>query len=631
MASSEIKDHFRERRIFQARAILAGFVVLLLAGILVGRYAYLQIAEHEVYQTLSDRNRMQLQSVVPTRGLIKDRQGRLLAENQPTFTLNIVRERVEDLPATLEALREVIAIDDEDLQSFQERLKQRRRPYESVPLRAKLTEEEIARFSVERFRFPGVEVEADLVRHYPYGELLSHVVGYVGRISERELQMVDGPNYQGTQYFGKLGVERHYEDALHGRTGFQTVEVDARGRVLRVLEKIAPVPGEDLTLYLDVDLQRTAAEALGERRGAVVVIEVATGGILALVSTPGFDPNLFVTGIDAASYKALNESPDIPLFNRALRGQYPPGSTIKQFVALAGLDTGVITTTTQVWDPGFYQIKNEGRRYRDWKRQGHGWMNVHDAIVQSCDVFFYDMGIKAGVDVLHDYLARFGLGRVVAYDIDEAKAGVLPSRDWKRATRKEPWYPGDSINMSIGQGYMLTTPLQLATATLVFARRGDWILPRLLRQKNGAPIEEPEAPEDIVVRYPSAWDELFRSMEDVMHSKKGTARTSGADAAYRIAGKTGTAQVVGIPQGERYDASKLNERHWDHGLFVGFAPAEAPEIALAVIVENGGGGSTAAAPVARKVFDAWLAPEAVPVPAEPGVTPTEEEGTHARE
>jgi penicillin-binding protein 2 len=609
MVSKELKDHRREKRIFVARSVLAAVIVGLLAAVLLARYHYLQIQQYDVFQTLSDKNRMQLQSVVPTRGLIFDRHGRLLAENQPTFALTIVKERVADLPGMIEELKHVVTLDDEALESFYKRLKQRRRPYESVPLKVKLTEDEIARISVDRHRFPGVEVEADLIRHYPYSDLLAHLVGYVGRISEKELQQVDEANYSGTQYYGKLGVERHYENLLHGTTGFQTVEVDARGRALRVLDRRAPIPGKNLTLSLDVDLQAVATAALGQFRGAVVVIEVETGGVLALVSTPSFNPNLFVTGIDSASYAAYRNSLDIPLFNRALRGQYPPGSTIKPFVALAGLNSGTISASTRVWDPGFYQLKTDSRKYRDWKRIGHGWMNLHDSLMESCDIFFYDLAFKAGVDTLEDYLARFGYGQLIALDIDDAKTGVLPSREWKKKNRKQPWFPGDSLNMGIGQGFMLTTPLQLAVGTMVLARKGDWIMPRLVQGEGDPELPVTPTPPRVELENEDYWDLVFSGMEAVMHARKGTARTSAIGAPYRIAGKTGTAQVVGIAQGELYDESKLAERHRDHGLFVGFAPADKPQIALAVVVENGGGGSKAAAPVARKIFDAWLVPE----------------------
>ncbi|AZZ90533.1 penicillin-binding protein 2 [Hahella sp. KA22] len=606
MASRELKDHFREQRIFFQRAIWAALGVIALSLALFARYYYLQINQHEVYKTLSDRNRMQLQSITPTRGLIYDRNGVLLADNQPTFSLTLVKERTKDVDATIAELQDILEITDDDVESFRKRMGQRRRPYESVTLKSRLTEEEIARIAVNRHRLAGVEVEAELIRYYPLSDTLAHVLGYVGRISERELKQVDPANYSGTQYYGKLGVERHYESLLHGSVGYQTVETDARGRVLRVLDRVAPTPGADISLYLDVNLQRAAIEALDGRRGAVVAIEPSTGGILALVSTPSFDPNLFVTGIDSATYKALQDSPDIPLFNRALRGQYPPGSTIKPFLGLAGLDTETINVNSRVWDPGWYQLKNDDRKYRDWKRSGHGWVDLNASIEQSCDVFFYDMAFKMGVDNMYAYMAQFGFGEQMVYDIDEAQDGILPSREWKRAARRLPWFPGDSLNMGIGQGFMLSTPMQLATATAVLANRGKWVRPRLIKTINESEVADIESPPDVTLKQEWYWNYVIKAMEGVMHGRHGTARSSGKDSTYKMAGKTGTAQVIGIKQNAVYDAEAIAERHRDHALFVGFAPVDNPKIAVAVLVENGGGGSGAAAPVARKMFDAHL-------------------------
>ncbi len=606
MASREFKDHYREQRIYAGRTIAAVLVIFVMLGVLAARYYYLQVIEHEVFNTLSDRNRMQLLPISPTRGLIYDRNGLLLADNQPTFSLTIVKERVPDMPQTLEKLSEYIEFTDEELESFNKRLSQRRRPYESVALKSRLKEEEIARIAVNRYALPGVEVEADLIRYYPQGDDFAHMLGYVGRISEQELKSVDPANYTGTQFYGKLGVEGHYETLLHGTAGFQTVETDVRGRVLRVLEKEPPTPGADISLHIDSQLQKVAVEALGDRKGAVVAIDPVTGGILALVSKPSFDPNLFVTGIDSASYRALQSSPDIPLFNRALRGQYPPGSTIKPFIGLAGLDTEKVNTGTTVWDPGYYQLKSDKRKYRDWKRQGHGWVTLHDAIEQSCDVFFYDLGFRMGVDPMHDYMARFGFGQLMAHDIDNAQEGILPSREWKRGMKGLPWFPGDSINMSIGQGFMLTTPLQLATGATVLANRGHWVIPRLIKTINEVEMTDIESPPDVLLKQDWYWDYVIQGMEAVMHGSHGTARKSAKGAPYHMAGKTGTAQVIGIKQGERYDADAIEAKYRDHGLFIGFAPVNSPKIALAVVVENGGGGSSAAAPVARQLFDAYL-------------------------
>ena len=610
-----LKDPIKEKRIFTFRAILAMFFIIVLAVVLVSRVYYLQVVDYDHYTTLSDKNRMQLQSVAPTRGLIYDRNGVLLADNQPVFSVSIVKERVESLDQTIAQIGSIIELNEEQIKNFDKRLKNRRKPYEPVPLKSKLTEEEIAKLSVQRHLLPGVEVEAELVRHYPHGEMMAHMLGYVGRINIKELKRVDATNYSATNYIGKLGIEKFYEDVLHGRVGHQTVETNARGRVLRVLDQQPSVPGRDITLSIDVRLQQVAIDAMQGQRGAVVAIEPSTGGILALVSTPSFDPNLFVTGIDHKSYAALRDSLDIPLFNRALKGQYPPGSTIKPIIGLAGLDTATVNRQTKIRDPGWYQLKNDKRFYRDWKKYGHGIVDLYDSIVQSCDTFFYSMAFKLGVDQMELYLDKFGIGSRTAVDIDEDRKGILPSRAWKRGTKGLPWFPGDSLNMGIGQGFMLATPLQLATATAVLANRGRWHRPHLaLKISEGTnPDEQIEIPRmhendppDVMLNNPDDWDYILGSMEDVMHGKKGTARGSARNAPYRMAGKTGTAQVVGIKQGEEYDAEALAERHRDHALFVGFAPVTAPRIAVAVIVENGGGGSRAAAPVARKVFDAWV-------------------------
>lgn len=610
-----LKDPIREKNIFTFRAVMAMFFILIMATGLLTRIYYLQVVDFEHYTTLSDKNRMQLQSVVPTRGLIYDRNGILLADNQPVFSVSVVKERSPDIEQTIEQIGSIIELTEEQIKRFKKRLGSRRKPYEPVPLKSKLTEEEIARLSVKKHVLPGVEVEAELVRNYPLGESMAHMLGYVGRINIKELKEVDPTNYSGTNYIGKLGVEKFYENVLHGKVGRQTVETNARGRVLRVLDQVPSTPGRDIKLNIDARLQQVAIDAMAGRRGAVVAIEPATGGILALVSTPSFDPNLFVTGIDHKSYSALRDSLDIPLFNRALKGQYPPGSTIKPIIGLAGLDTGVITRQTKIRDPGWYQLKNDERFYRDWKRYGHGTVDLLDSITQSCDTFFYGLAFKLGVDEMESYLDRFGLGSRTAVDISEDRKGLLPGRAWKRGAKGLAWYPGDSLNMGIGQGFMLTTPLQLATATAVLANRGGWHRPRLAQiiypGVNADDIVEiptmhDDKPKDVIINNPDDWDYIVGAMKAVMHGKKGTARGSARKATYKMAGKTGTAQVVGIKQGEEYDAEALAERHRDHALFVGFAPVNSPKIAVAVIVENGGGGSTAAAPVARKLFDAWV-------------------------
>ncbi|ERP94394.1 penicillin-binding protein 2 [Marinobacter sp. ES-1] len=610
MAWGEFKDTVAERRLFQRRAMVMLVLVMLALGGLLARMYQLQIVEHEIYTTLSDKNRVQVQSVPPPRGLVYDRNNLLLAENRPVFSLTLVPERVGSMDETLARLTEILSISDEDIERFQRRLNEPRRPFQEIPLSYDLNEEEIARMAVHRHRFPGVEVKAELVRYYPHSELTAHALGYVGRINRNELQRIDPVNYAGTNYIGKSGVERFYEKVLHGKVGYQHVETNARGRILRVLERENPVPGEDLQLHLDLRLQRKAHELLEGRRGAIIAIEPATGGILALASVPGFDANKFVTGISVKDYRDLSESIDKPLFNRALRGQYPPGSTIKPMMAVAALDSGVTTRERTIWDPGYFQLKESGRRYRDWKRTGHGWVDLMDSVAESCDVYFYQIGVEMGVDVMYDYLSRFGFGEDATLDVAGALNGLLPSRDWKRAVRSEPWYPGDSVNMSIGQGFFLATPLQLATATALIANRGEWVEPRLLKDIRGdRPVEEflpASTHKPLDLKNPDDWEYVVDTMEEVMHGTKGTARGAAAGASYRMAGKTGTAQVFSLGEDEEYDAEEIRERLRDHALFVGFAPTDDPKIAVAIIVENGGGGSSVAAPVARGLFDAWL-------------------------
>ncbi|NWO08110.1 MAG: penicillin-binding protein 2 [Alteromonadaceae bacterium] len=610
MVWGEFKDTAGERRLFQRRALVMLIMVFLVLAGLLARMYQLQLVEHETYTTLSDKNRVQVQSIAPPRGLIYDRSNLLLAENRPVFSVTIVPERVDDMAATLDALAGILTISDDDRQRFERRLTEYRRPYEAIPLSYDLSEEEIARLSVRRHEFPGVEVEAELVRHYPHSTLTAHALGYVGRINREELQKIDPVNYAGTNYIGKSGIERFYEQVLHGTVGYQNVETNARGRILRVLEQENPVPGEDLQLHLDLRLQRKAHELLEGQRGTIIAIEPATGGILALASVPSFDANKFVTGISVEDYRELSTSIDKPLFNRALRGQYPPASTIKPMMAVAVLDSGAATREKEIWDPGYFQLREGGRRYRDWKRTGHGWVDLMEAMAESCDTYFYEMGVEMGVDTMHRYLSAFGFGEDATLDVSGALEGILPSREWKRANRDEIWYPGDSVNMSIGQGFFLSTPLQLATATSLIANRGVWREPRLLKDIKGKRSVQEFLPEQthkpLELNNPDDWEYVIDTMEEVMHGARGTARRAGAGAGYRMAGKTGTAQVFSLGQDEEYDAEEIRERLRDHALFVGFAPTDEPKIAVAVIVENGGGGSAVAAPVARELFDAWL-------------------------
>ncbi len=604
-----LKDSNREKRIYAFRTILAALFVLGLTSALIIRLYDLQLVNHEHFQTLSDKNRMQLQPISPNRGLIYDRNGVLLADNKPIFSVVIIPEYSKNVDESIASIQEIIDITPEHIKRFKKRMRRSRRPYQSVILKSKLNEQEIARIEVRRHELKGIEIQAELARYYSMGSATAHSIGYVGRINEKELAAVDAKNYSATNYIGKLGVERFYESELHGVVGYQTVETNASNRVLRVLDRIAPTPGRNLTLHIDSGLQKKAVELLGAKRGAVVAIEPSTGGILTLVSTPSFDPNLFVTGIDYKSYSALRDSLDLPLFNRSLKGQYPPGSTIKPVLGLGGLDSGVTNRAFSIWDEGKYQLKNDERIYRDWKRQGHGRMNLFSSIAQSCDIYFYDLAFKMGVDNMSKYLGDFGFGQNTALDISEARDGLLPTREWKRALKGRAWYPGDSLNMGIGQGFMLSTPLQLATASAVMANRGRWVQPALLKLASvgDRPIRQRKIEmNDIQMINPEDWDYIIDAMSEVMHGKRGTARSSGRRASYRMAGKTGTAQVVGIKQGEKYDAEALSERNRDHALFIGFAPVINPKIAVAVIVENGGGGSTSAAPIARALFDEWI-------------------------
>jgi penicillin-binding protein 2 len=602
-----LKDPHREARINSARTVLAVVLVLGLLAVILARYYSLQVTGYETYSTQSERNRVQLQPLPPKRGLIYDRNGVLLADNRPSYMLSIVREQVPDLEATLAGLQELLPISENDLVNFHKKLK-RRRPYEAVPLRFRLTQEEQARLAVNRFRLPGVVVDAQLLRYYPHGELFSHALGYVGRINEREVLYLDESDYRGTFHVGKVGVEKYYEDILHGDVGYQNVETNAHGRVLRVLERHDPTPGADLVLNLDIRIQRAAREGLGDRRGAVVAIDPRTGGVLALVSTPGFDTNLFVNGISSKDYSALRDSLDVPLFNRAIQGVYPPGSTIKPFMGMAGLESGLVTPEYTVADPGWYSLPGDSHKYRDWilriRGTGHApRVDLNMAIAESCDTYFYDLARRLTIDRMYDYLRPYGLGERTGIDTTNERRGVLPSTRWKREAMAQPWYPGETISAGIGQGYMLTSPMQLAVATSVMASRGQRITPRLLHSINGEAQETPLL--DPIVVDDEYWQAVHEGMLEVVHGKRGTAKALNKGIQYQMAGKTGTAQVIGIAQGAVYKEEEVSERHRHHGLFIAFAPAEDPTIAVAIIVENGGG-SSAASPIARRVIDTWL-------------------------
>ena len=601
-----LKDHEKDSRLVRGRVVVGAFVVVGLICVLLARLYYLQVVQYEYHSTLSENNRVHVQPIPPTRGLIFDRNGVVIADNRPSFSLSMTRERSGDWQQVLDVIVEVLQLAPEDRALFEKRMKQGRRPFEPVPILFELNEEQIARIAVNQFRLPGVEVVAQLVRHYPQGAHFAHSVGYMGRINEKELKTLDPVNYSGTHHIGKTGIERFYEAELHGQVGYEEVETNARGRVLRVLKRTDPIPGKDIVLSLDIKLQEAAEEALAGRRGAVVALNPMTGEVLAMVSQPSFDPNLFVTGISFKAYAELRDSIDRPLFNRILRGLYPPGSTIKPAVAIAGLDSGVITGSSRVYDPGYYQLPNYDHKYRNWNRTGDGYVDLDTAIMRSNDTYFYDLAHKLGIDRLSSYMNQFGIGRKVSLDMFEESAGLMPSREWKRATRRQAWFPGETLILGIGQGYMQSTPLQLAQATALIASKGKWIRPHLAKTIEGVPPVDPDPVPDIVLRDPSNWAKVNHGMQQVVHGARGTARVAGVGAQYLIAGKSGTAQVVAIKQGEKYDRSKVQERHRDHALFVGFAPANNPQITVSVMIENGEAGSRVASPVVRKVMDAWL-------------------------
>lgn len=608
----QFKDHHNEARIFTRRLVLSAIFVMCSFSLLLTRFYSLQIVHYDNYATLSDRNRIQVRPIPPNRGLVYDQNGELLADNRPTMTLTIVKERAGNLEETIHKISQIISLSDRDIERFYKALELRRRPFESVPLRFRLTESELARIAVNEFDLYGVKVEGQLVRYYPYSDLYAHALGYVGRINERELTSFTPElvtRYSGTQSIGKIGLERSYELDLLGQPGQENIETNARGRVLRVIDSVDPIAGKDLELFLRTDVQQAAYDALGERRGAVVALEVKTGGVTALVSNPSYDPNLFVTGISTKDYLALNTSKDLPLFNRSIQGQYPPGSTVKPILGLGGLKKGFVTPHSSVPDPGFYKLKNDDRLYREWKKGGHGaHISLKQAIVESCDIYFYDLGFRMGVDQMHEFGVLFGLGQRTQIDIPSERPGLWPSREWKRNTRGLAWYPGNSLNMSIGQGDVLTTPLQLAVMTTTFARRGSFVEPRIVKAIDGLATQQ-------VIRKETVFDEMHwnfvkQSMKDSVHSTRGTAISVGKHLSFDIAGKTGTAQVVSIAQDSEYDSESLRERNRDHALFIAFAPVDEPEIAVAVILENGEKSSKAAA-VAVRVIQQYLYPDMV--------------------
>jgi len=608
--NQRLKDHFQETQIFNHRVLVAGLIMFFLLIILLSRMVYLQITNQQHYSTLSEKNRVSIRPIAPTRGLIFDRNGILLAQNLPSFTLVIIPEHVDDLNKTLDDLSQLITISKEDLRRFHKSRRKKRR-FEGVPLRFRLNEEEVAKVSVHQYKLPGVIIKAQLSRHYPQGKLAAHAVGYVSRINEAELRKLNASNYSATTHIGKVGIERAYENILHGKVGFQHVETNAQGRVLRVLDRTLPVSGKNLYLNLDSKVQAIAEQSLKENNGALVAINPRNGAVLAMVSMPVYDPNLFVHGISSKDYRVLSTSPEQPLFNRALRGQYPPGSTIKPFIGLAGLELKELQSHNEIDCPGWYMLKNDERRYRDWKKHGHQETDLRKAITESCDVFFYDLALTLGIDNMSSYLAHFGLGQKTGIDLLGELSGLNPSREWKRRNRNLPWFPGETLITGIGQGFMLTTPLQLAHATAAISMMGERFEPHMLygiQDEQNSPVSKtkPEPLKAVPISDKQNWQTVINAMKNVVHGLRGTARGIKHNLKYTLAGKTGTAQVFGIAQDAEYKKEEIAKKLQDHALFIGFAPYDNPRIAVALIVENGGHGGSAAAPIVRKVMDQYL-------------------------
>lgn len=611
-SSRELKNYQNEQHNFKLRLSVLGFFVLIAFSVLTARFYFLQVNRYDYYQTLAENNRISIVPITPNRGLISDRNGVVLAHNFFVYTLEITPSKVEDLEATISEIAKLVEVSSNDLKRFKKQ-KTESHTFESIPLRTHLNEVEAAKFAVNRFRFPGVELKSRLFRHYPLGKQGAHMIGYIGRINDKDFADLaendELSNYKGTDHIGKSGIEQSYESVLHGTTGFQQVEIDADGKAVRVLSSQAPISGSNLVLSADSKLQEIAETAFGERRGALVAIKPSTGEVLAFVSMPTFDSNLFVDGIDVENWRLLNESLDKPLINRPLRGVYPPGSTFKPFAALAGLENDKRKPPFSIYDNGFYTLPNSTHRYRDWKPGGHGNVDMRRAITISCDTFFYGLAMELGIERLSNFVRHFGFGQKSGIDIAGEISGLLPTPEWKMRRYKQPWYMGETVIVGIGQGYTLVTPMQLAQATAILANKGVAMRPHLVSAITNAKTEVSEATQAIISdKIPLDENnlEIVRlGMVDVT-LPGGTAASVGANAGYSIAAKTGTAQVVGIKQNEKYNANLIDERHRDHALFIAYAPAEDPKIALAVIVENGGHGGSAAGPIARKVMDYYL-------------------------
>ncbi|EHK0034605.1 penicillin-binding protein 2 [Vibrio parahaemolyticus] len=620
---SQIRDYQAEARLFASRAIVAFFGIVILMGLLVANMYNIQVNQFQDYQTRSNDNRIKVVPIAPNRGLIYDRNGVLLAENRPVFNLELTPEKIKDIDATIQELQTILEITPEQIERFHRERKRTRR-FKSVPLLTQLNEKQVAVFSVNQYRFPGVEISATLKRYYPYGEVLTHVIGYVSRINDRDMQRLireeKDANYQATRDIGKLGIEKYYEDLLHGTAGYQEVEVNSRGRVIRTLKYVPPVPGKDIVLNLDINLQLYVHHLLDGRRGSAIVLDPRDNGVLAMVSSPSYDPNAFVHGISGKAYRDLLNDKNRPLVNRTTLGIYPPASTIKPFMAVAALQEGVITPNTTRNDPGYWRIPNSDTRpFRDWLRWGHGRVDVIKSIEESVDTFYYQIAYDLGIDRISNWMMMFGFGDYTGIDIYEESKANMPTRDWKMSRHKTPWYKGDTIPVGIGQGYWTATPMQIAKATSVLVNNGAVSAPHLLKSTidNGDNFEEQETSE--YVTYPPIqnvpekyWDIAKEGMRRVNHGTRGTARRSFYNMSYQTAGKSGTAQVFGLGENEEYNADEIAEHLRDHALFTGFAPFDDPKVIVTLVLENAGGGSSNGGPMARKIFDrVVLGPEEI--------------------
>lgn len=610
MPHSPIKNYLLEARIFHRRIYFAVFLIVIMLGFLIGRLYYLQVLKNQLYTTLSNQNQISLIPIDPNRGLIYDRHGVLLAANIPVYSLDVVPDRVKNFKMALEDIKKIIDITPEEIHQYQKALRQKR-SFEGVPLKLNLEEDEVARFYLEQYRFPGFGITARMMRYYPQGDTMVSALGYVGRINEQEQAEVDPVNYAASNYIGKLGVEKFYESILHGTVGYQEVEIDANGRVVRIMKYIPPIAGKNIYLSLDSKLQMAAEDALGEEQGAVVAINPNNGEVLAFVSNPRYDPNVFVKGIRTADYKALQQDPRRPLYNRALRGLYPAGSTVKPFLGLQGLDSRVIDVNFKIRDNGYFYLPGVSRPWKDWnwKRGGHGIVDIHKAIVESCDTFFNTLANKMGIRLLDDILYRFGLGQRTGLDVKEEIAGVVPSPEWKRKSMGQGWYGGDTVNAGTGQGYTLVTPLEMASAVATMANRGIRYQPRFLYQwqnldgslQKQKPILQPP----VVLKNPDNWAIVHAAMRDVVASPRGTAHSLSYGTPFSVAGKTGTAEVFRPKSYGDEDSDAIPTKYRSHAWFIAFAPAEKPQIAIAVLVEHH---PHQAVVVAKQVLNYYLAP-----------------------